>query len=86
MLKFTAINRLHCFIMMGFIIISVYLKKRWGPFENRSLFCHVIGMNLGRRFNGLITSVWEERVYFYATDYSLLCSFCSEMFPLPLGT
>ena len=35
-------------------------------------------------FSGLITSVGEERATFSAIDYSLLCGFCSERFPLPL--
>ena len=34
---------------------------------------------------GSITLVWEERANLYAVVYLLLCGFCSERFPLPLG-
>ena len=33
----------------------------------------------------LIIQVGEQRADFSAIDYSLLCAFCSEEFPLPLG-
>ena len=35
--------------------------------------------------SGLITSVGEERAIFFAIVYMLLCGFCLEGFPLPLG-
>ena len=33
----------------------------------------------------LLTTVWEERGNVSAIVYLLLCGFCSEGFPLPLG-
>ena len=36
-------------------------------------------------FNGLITSVGEERANFSAVVNLYNCGFCSEGFPLPLG-
>ena len=36
--------------------------------------------------SGSITSVGEERANLSAAVYLYLCGFCSEMFPLPLGT
>ena len=35
--------------------------------------------------SGSITSVGEERTNLSAVVYLLLCGFCSERFPLPLG-
>ena len=35
--------------------------------------------------NGSITSVGEERANLSAVVYLLLCGFCSERFPFPLG-
>ena len=35
--------------------------------------------------SGSITSVGEERANLSAIVYLLLCGFCSERFPLPLG-
>ena len=35
--------------------------------------------------SGLITSVGEERAIFSVINFSLLCGFCSEKIPLPLG-
>ena len=35
--------------------------------------------------SGSITSVGEERAYLSAVVYLLLCGFCLERFPLPLG-
>ena len=36
-------------------------------------------------FSGSITSVGEERASLSAIVYLLLCAFCSERFPLPVG-
>ena len=36
--------------------------------------------------SGSITSVWEERASLSAIVYLWLCGFCSERFPLPLGS
>ena len=36
-------------------------------------------------FVGCIISDGEERVEFSANDYSYICCFCSEEFPLPVG-
>ena len=36
--------------------------------------------------SGSITSVGEERAKLSAVVYLLLCGFCLERFPLPLGT
>ena len=36
--------------------------------------------------SGPITPVGEEKTYLPAVVYLLLCGFCSERFPLPLGT
>ena len=37
------------------------------------------------RFGELITSAWNERVYFSAIDYLYICGVCSEGTPFPLG-
>ena len=35
--------------------------------------------------SGSLTSVWEERANLSAVVYLLLCGFCLERFPPPLG-
>ena len=50
--------------------------------------CRILSTIVGFSYvscSGLITSVGEERANLSAIVYMLLCGFCSERFPLPLG-
>ena len=44
----------------------------------------IINVTHNVSFSGLIRSVWEERAGFSAIDYSLLCCFCFQEFPISL--
>ena len=52
----------------------------------RVLYSIVSYMYLYVRCSGSVTVVGEERANLFAIVYLLLCGFCSESFPLPLGT